>query len=305
MVTLESVALAHAAAGLPVLPLLRNEKLPAARRGVHSASMDPDRIRAWYLDVPTLNVGVRTGAGIVGIDLDVKGTSGYVELASAAYWLGIRDDSWLDTFTVTTPSGGIHLYYRTDHEIGNRVAVLPGVDVRGESGYLVAGYSRLGSKVYLPESGYTETVTVNPDGTEVLTRFAPELAPLPEWLHELVTRREEPRSPEPRSDDEDLGFSDPPGYPHLGTYVGAVLQGERHRILSAEPGTRNNALNYASYRLGRHVAAGRLDYDEAEAWLRSAAHHQRSDPTGERPDASEAQNLATIRSGLRGGMRDA
>jgi hypothetical protein len=41
------------------------------------------------------------------------------------------------TYTVSTGAGQ-HLYYRTNAKIGNKVGIFPGIDVRGEGGYVVA-----------------------------------------------------------------------------------------------------------------------------------------------------------------------
>ena len=304
MVTLCSVALAHATR-FPVVPLVPGAKVPATRRGLHSATTDPDRIRSWWDRIPRANVGVRTGAGVVGIDLDCKnGTSGFVELASYAHWSGVTETSWLDTYTVTTTSGGLHLYYSTEVEVGNRVKVLPGVDVRGENGYLVSAYSKLGARFYFPESNYTEAVSVDLDGSQTLDRFTPALAPIPDWLLELIVRpksapasRVFPEVPIESKASLDERIRDLP------SYLEAVLLGERDRLLSAEPGTRNDTLNRSAYRLGRHVAAGRLTLDHAESWLLRTASHMRGDEWGD--PLTEAEIRGTVRSGLRAGVSDA
>lgn len=304
MVTLASVATATAER-FPVLPLVPGAKPPAVRRGVHAATQDPGQIHSWWQRLPHANIGVRTGNGVLGIDLDCKNDgNGWVELVAYAHHAG-ETDAWLDTYTVTTPSRGTHLYYSVEVEVPNRVAVLPGVDVRGEDGYLVAAYSRIGGRHYLPEVRYTETVAVEPDGTASLARFAPELAPAPGWLLELVTRPK--RASESRVfPDLDLGDQpdDTGRIRDVPAYLEAVLLGERSRLLAAEPGTRNDTLNLSAFRLGRHVAAGRLDLDQAEAWLLSTASQMRPDDREDPEDPTEAALLATIRSGLAGGMRN-
>lgn len=307
MVTLESVAVATAAR-FPVLPLMPGGKPPAVRRGVHSATRDLDQIRSWWQQLPNANLGIRTGAGVVGIDLDTKhGESGFVELCAYAHHSGIRDTEWLDTFTVTTPSRGLHLYYATEVEVPNRVGVLPGVDCRGEDGYLVGAYSRIGGRHYLPESRYTEEVEVDQVGIETLESFTPELAAIPEWLLELIAKPKPAATVRVFPEVEILATegSEETRVRDLPSYLEAVLLGERDRLLSAEPGTRNDALNRSAYRLGRHVGAGRLDLDNAEAWLLGVAGHMRVDESGERADLTVAEIRATVRSGLSAGVRDA
>jgi hypothetical protein len=83
-------------------------------------------------------VGIATGArsGIFVVDLDVKnGIDGLEELRK----LGMVPA----TYTVATPSGGFHLYFRhpgfpVRNSAPNSSPIAPGVDVRGEFGYVVA-----------------------------------------------------------------------------------------------------------------------------------------------------------------------
>lgn len=94
------------------------------------------------------NVGVRTGrtSGIFVLDLDRK--NGKDGLASVAA-LG---ETLPDTLTVETPSGdgGFHLYFLNPEglEVKSRQGIWPGVDVRGEGGYVVGPGSRLNGKLY-------------------------------------------------------------------------------------------------------------------------------------------------------------
>jgi hypothetical protein len=56
---------------------------------------------------------------------------------------GSRAPDWPETLTVRTPSGGLHLYFRTDEALRNSVdKVAKGVDTRGERGYVLAPPSR-------------------------------------------------------------------------------------------------------------------------------------------------------------------
>lgn len=76
--------------------------------------------------------GVQTGNGLVVVDIDRKkeGADGLLSLAGKEL---------PDTYTVMTPSGGLHLYYSYDptQQMGNRVGVFPGVDIRGDGGFVV------------------------------------------------------------------------------------------------------------------------------------------------------------------------
>jgi len=62
-------------------------------------------------------------------------------IASFAYLCGEHGAGWPSTFTVATPSGGLHLYFRVSADEGFASAIgwLPGVDIRGP-GQKVGGY---------------------------------------------------------------------------------------------------------------------------------------------------------------------
>lgn len=296
---LRSVALTLAGRW-PVFPLLPGTKRPATREGLDAATQNPDRIAAWWERLPAANVGLRTGSGLVVVDLDpTDAESGYANLSAYAHSID-QGPEWLGTFTVATPRRGMHLYFSTERDLGNRTAMLPGVDARGQRGYVVAPYSRVrseefGDRRYLPESRYREVVGVNDRATEVLEEFEPEIAPIPAWLEDLILR------PKPASEVRVLPDSE---IRSVDAYITAVLIGERHRMQLARPGARNHALNVSAYRLGRHVAAGRLEFEEAESWLIGTAHHYLPGDEGDRGPLTVQEILATVRSGLEAGSRD-
>jgi Bifunctional DNA primase/polymerase, N-terminal len=71
-------AVAYAARGWPVLPLRPGGKAPLIARaegghGVHDATIDPDRIRAWWAAHPAANVGLAAGAAFWALDVDYQG----------------------------------------------------------------------------------------------------------------------------------------------------------------------------------------------------------------------------------------
>jgi hypothetical protein len=139
---LGAAALRYAYWGFAVLPLVRGGKRPArilgATGGVHHATRNPERIRAWWRSDPGMNVGIATGqpSSLAVIDLDVKsGTDG-----RAVFWSFLRDSRlpMPPGPYVTTPSGGAHLWLRTRERVPERPGILPGVDVKGDGGYVVA-----------------------------------------------------------------------------------------------------------------------------------------------------------------------
>lgn len=156
--------------GLAVFPLGRRNKV--APPGWHeTVSTDPDVVAAW----PNGNVGIGCRAsGIVGLDLDRKdGVDGADTLRALC---AAARRPWPDTFTVATPHGGLHLYFRAPAGVivPSAIARWPGIDVRApgrhRGGYLVGPGSVVDERPYL------------------VRRDRP-IAPLPGWLATRLSRR--------------------------------------------------------------------------------------------------------------------
>lgn len=153
MNVLLSAALQYHARGWSVIPghTLRDDgttctcgcsKLSCSSRGKHprvtwtayqEAAPSEAQIRTWWTSWPTANVLIITGrvSGLVVIDIDPR-HGGDDSLAS----LGRLPD----TLTAGTGGGGQHLYYShpKTRVIKDGAGLLPGIDVRGDGGYVVA-----------------------------------------------------------------------------------------------------------------------------------------------------------------------
>lgn len=132
-----------------LFPLRRNSKKPAIDKWPQLATSDPAKLDRWFNGTyKGHNVAVATGQGIVVLDVDTKGDRpGLDSLAT----LDARDLP--QSYRVDTPSGGIHVYLAVppDVHIPNRVDTLegfPGIDVRGENGYVAAPPSTIDGKPY-------------------------------------------------------------------------------------------------------------------------------------------------------------
>jgi hypothetical protein len=116
------------------------------------------------------NVGLRTGsaAGLVIIDIDQH--HGIDGLAALKEKFGDRFDTLFpSTYTVRSPTGGLHYYYATTAPISNSAGLLVrGVDVRGEGGQVVAAGS-------VRMNGHRYTI-INPV----------DLVPMPTEMEELL-----------------------------------------------------------------------------------------------------------------------
>ena len=134
-------AIDYASAGWAIFPCQPRDKRPATAHGVKDATTDPARIRAWWAKMPEANIGLDCGrSGLVVVDLDQHGDKdGLAEWADLTQRAQITDTA-CHTYTSLTGGGGRHLVYRAPEgvSIKNSTGKLaPGVDVRGEGGYIV------------------------------------------------------------------------------------------------------------------------------------------------------------------------
>jgi putative DNA primase/helicase len=233
--------------------------------GFQQASADAAAVDRWWRARPDANVGLRTGAlsGLVVVDVD--GAEGAEALRSLVARHGRFEAAW-----ARTGSGGWHAYLaHPGREIPNSGRRLgPGLDVRGDGGYVVAPPSRHFC------GGWYRWVRGLPDRL-------PGILP---WLVELML----PPAPPAPSRPVQLSRSG------LSPYVVAAVEGEAREAAAAPAGQRNNQLFRSARRLGQLVGAGLVPEDSVADILLIAAQ---AAGLGER----EAQ--ATIRSGLRAGAR--
>jgi hypothetical protein len=113
-------------------------KHPAISDWQNCCTRDEDTIRAWWGEDSQYSVGIVAGrSGLVVIDIDRK--SGGLESLEE-----LKKDLDLGSPLICkTGGGGFHYYYSSRGlKFGNRAKFLPGIDVRGEGGCVVAPPSR-------------------------------------------------------------------------------------------------------------------------------------------------------------------
>lgn len=162
----------------------RVAKHPTTKNGVKDATTDLRQIDAWWHEDPSLNIAIATGveSGIFVLDIDVSnGKPGEESLET----LEEKNGKLPDTVEVITGSGGRHLYFKhpgkgvrikssvQDEEMG------PGIDVRGDGGYVLA-----------PPSTHSSGRVYGFEASSRPTDIA--IANAPEWLLALV--RDKPRN---------------------------------------------------------------------------------------------------------------
>ncbi|WP_302497045.1 bifunctional DNA primase/polymerase [Rhodococcus pyridinivorans] len=112
-------------------------KHPRTVRGVKDATNNVDRLRAWHASYGvSANWALATGreSGVFVVDVDRKHNG----FESFAAWES-EHGTLMTPLRTSTGGGGKHLFfeYPDDVVIGNRTGWIPGVDIRGEGGYVL------------------------------------------------------------------------------------------------------------------------------------------------------------------------
>ncbi len=263
-----------AAHGLAVFPVSPDCRKPWSAHGYKDATKDPDKIEAMWRLRPEARIAVACGAvsGVFVLDVDVKGANGLRTLAELEAAHGPLP---AHTWSVSTPSGGRHRYFRQPaRSIRNRVCFAPGLDVRTDGGSVAVPPSRRHDGAY---------------AWEVAPWDGP-LADAPDWLLTLIDPPPAIRPPRPP-----LRFRSPDG---AARYAEAVVNGECREVARMGPASgRNHRLFRAGINLGSLVGAGMLCEADAESYLESAARD-----CGLVAEDGRRAALATIASGLKRGI---
>ena len=146
-------ALALVNLGYRVLPLVPNKKTPLTKHGCKDATEDLEQVAKWWRENPSANIGIATGSGLVVIDVDRVPNSDGVKKALPNPWLepfSERLESLAADSVVESPTGGFHLYFKSDRGAFKNSAgdIAEGVDVRADGGYIVAPGSVIDEKYY-------------------------------------------------------------------------------------------------------------------------------------------------------------
>jgi hypothetical protein len=199
-------ALSWADRGFAVFPLKPRGKVPLGSlvpHGLNDASREPAIIRDWWRRERSANIGIVTGAGHFVVDLDDAGAVAWFTNACGRHGAP-------KTLTVRT-ARGFHVFFGAAAEVPCSTGRLaPGVDVRGEGGYVVAAPS------------------VHPSGAVYTIARDLPIAEAPRWLVDLALPDPIPAPPPmPAWRSEDAKLRAIPGILSL---VANARQGERNRI---------------------------------------------------------------------------
>ena len=251
---LGAAALRYAAMGYAVLPLARGAKRPhrmlGGRGGVHLATANELQLADWWSQDRTANIGVATGSvsRLAVVDLDLKhgsnGTTAFTGFLNdtALPWVGWR------TATAETPSGGYHIWLRTPGgmAVPERPGILPGVDVKGDGGYVVAAPSSL---LVQPMSrpGEQSSAVELPVAYRWWSGCPHEAPDAPDWMYQWLATAPAQGSPQPGHEDLPDG--------------GATPGADELARTGIAPGYRNRVMYLTACSLFRKIGTGP---DEAE-----------------------------------------
>lgn len=165
--------------GWVLTPVKQGQKRPFKKGWQKEDKTDLQKVQSYYESNPDHNVAIVTGkvSNLIVIDIDVKDGAGGDESLKELE----QENYKLETYTVRTPTGGWHFYYRYPdniEQVKNVVGVMDGIDVRGDKGCVIAPPSRT-------DKGAYEIVKDIP------------VAPLPDFLLELILS-----SPESKEDND-------------------------------------------------------------------------------------------------------
>lgn len=143
MSSLQSEALIYAQNNFKIFPLKVNSKNEQVLKSwKEEATNDINQVTKWWLTNTQYNIGLKTGSGLIVIDIDCKnGKNGLEQIKPF-----LAD--FPKTRIAKTCHGGYHFYYKVDREVRNFVDLLDGVDVRGDGGYVLAPPSIVDDKSY-------------------------------------------------------------------------------------------------------------------------------------------------------------
>jgi hypothetical protein len=158
MSSILEAALRYAARDWPCFPCQPRGKKPLTVHGCKDATTDAQTIRAWWKRWPAANVAIATGPRSFDA-LDIDGPEGEQALAALEEKHGP-----LPLGPCQQTGRGRQLFF-VGGALGNSTGRLPGIDTRGEGGYVVAAPS------------------IHPNGTPYAMGYIDEPLPeCPEWL---------------------------------------------------------------------------------------------------------------------------
>lgn len=145
-------------------------KHPRTKNGLKAASTNHEVINEWWKMWPDANIAIATGkeSGFVVLDVDPRhGGEDSLDLLINQY------GPLPNTIEAITGGGGRHILFKSPGQIKNRTNILPGLDIRGEGGYIVVSPS-----LHSYGKKYEWELSSRP--------LEASLSDIPEWLLQMI-----------------------------------------------------------------------------------------------------------------------
>lgn len=292
---LRAAAFAYLLERISVIPLMgKKPALPSWAYYQHQRARSND-LMYWDTSGCLKNIGIVCGKvseNLVVIDLDGAEA---VRLWSERFSGAVGNN----TFTVTTPGGGAHVYLYCEQLPANRKVILganhSAIEIRGEGLYVVAPPS------IHPDTGKPYQIRVHKPAMRVQS-----FEDINAWLDTLDVAKALNLRPSKPTEKPNMGvrggklyLRGRDGKPHEirypRAYARSALDNEANRVSAAPHGQRNNTLHVAAVRMGQLMVHGLLSGWEVENTLFQATRRWMSS------QQSDNEILKTIRSGMEDG----
>jgi len=240
-----------ASKGYLIFPCSVETKRPVTEHGFKDATNDPDQIQQWcdqYWSYPEkYSIAMPTGEvnGFWVLDVDKK-TDGMISLSTL-----VETNGDIETACVSSGGGGQHKYfkYSSSLPVKSKTNLLPGIDIRGDGGYIIVPPSK-------HASGYSY---------DWLNK---EIKEPPEWLVDILKKNNGIKKQSQYDKNPSV-----PGTPKEETtaYGKAALENACDELRNAIEGTRNETLNKKAFSIGCLVAGTEIAEQDALQALTDAA----------------------------------
>ncbi len=282
------VALNLASAGIAIFPC--NELKKPLVKWRDASTTRAETIRFWFRTWPNALVGIdlaKTGLIVVDADRHDPTKDGVAALLA----LESENEPFDAHPIIRTPRNGYHhIFKQPDPPLGNATGALPpGIDIRGDGGYIIAAGCVTKTGAWVADD----------DAPDLVESYkADTIAELPVILKTLIATPKHRPDPEPAPQAAAVAPSSLPGTRER-AFAETALEGNCNELAGAFEGERNTKLNALAYRMGRMVARHWIAQAVVESKL-----YQAADACGLLKSDGRRQVLATIASGLKGGLAD-
>ena len=179
-----NVAQSLAENGIKVYPLSPGSKIPVAgSHGEHDATDNLDTIKSWFNYNPNFNLAINLKAShLAVIDLD-NHSNGANGIRTYSEYIRNHGDSYVDTlrtYTEMTPRNGLHIFYKLNHDFGNKdIQLMPGVELLTGKTVIAPSFINEFNKGYRAEYQGFQSLSYD------------KVQPLPEWIADLAKEAQE------------------------------------------------------------------------------------------------------------------